>query len=50
MYSLDDLLEAELRLTRAELKLTDAFDAVQQATVELEYALGNKVNTRENHL
>jgi outer membrane protein TolC len=50
MYSLDDLLEAELRLTRAELKLTDAFDAVQQATVELEYALGSKVSTRENHM
>ena len=44
MYSLDDLLDAELRLTRAELKLTDAFNAVQQARVELEYALGKYVS------
>jgi outer membrane protein TolC len=43
MYSLNDLLDAELRLTRAELKLTDAFNAVQQARLGLEYALGKYV-------
>nr|WP_320115703.1 TolC family protein [uncultured Desulfuromonas sp.] len=39
MYSLDDLLEAELRLTRAELKLTDAYIATRKATAELSYAI-----------
>jgi hypothetical protein len=41
MYSLDDLLNAELRLTRAELKLTDAYVATRRATAELNYALSH---------
>jgi len=41
MYSLNDLLDAELRLTRAELKLTDAYVATRRATAELNYALSH---------
>ena len=49
MYSLNDLLDAELRLTRAELKVTDAYYAIQQATVELEYALGENGQNKKNY-
>lgn len=40
MYSLYDLLTAELRLTRAELNLTDAYAMTRKAQSELLYSIG----------
>lgn len=48
MYSLDDLLEAELRLTRAELKLTDAYIATQRATAGLKFAIASEMTSALN--
>ncbi len=40
IVSLDDLLDAELRLTRAEVQLTNSYAALQQAQILLDFALG----------
>lgn len=40
VVSMDDLLNAELRLTRAEINLVDSYHALQQSAVYLNYAVG----------
>ncbi len=40
--SLDDLLKAELRLTQAEISKIDAYHALQQAKVQLDYVVANQ--------
>ena len=41
--SLDDLLNAEIRLTQAEINKISAEHALQQARAQLDYAVGNQL-------
>ncbi|MDD3802076.1 MAG: TolC family protein, partial [Desulfuromonas thiophila] len=43
IVSLDDLLNAELRLTRAEINLIDSRAEAALARVQLDYAIGTPV-------
>jgi len=42
--SLDDLLNAEIRLTRAEINKINADHALQKAKAQLDYAVGNQLS------